>query len=82
MFITGIFLYEAVFSGKVRPPSSGVGMLVFLVGLIVMPFSISGNIKIWVLFTSFYYPVCVAFFVQTNGLRGGPLGHRFDGLEI
>jgi exopolysaccharide production protein ExoZ len=65
MFMAGIFLYEAVFSGKVRPPSSGVGLLVFLIGLTVMPFSISGHIKIWVLFTSFYL-FCLCCFLRPN----------------
>lgn len=65
MFIAGIFLYESVSSGKVRPPLSVTGSEALFIGIVAMIFPVSGAIKVWFLFTSFYL-FCLSCFLRPD----------------
>lgn len=65
MFVSGILLYEAIQSGRVPAPNSGIGLLALILGLAGTLMPVSGTVgaalKIGILFVSFFV-LCMACF--------------------
>ena len=70
MFLSGILLYEAILSERVRAPSSTLGAVALIVGLLSVLLPVSGSagaaLKACILFAAFFV-VCLACFRTQNG---------------